>query len=46
MNLIVTEFVMMTGGLPFDITAAYYKGWKLGYTPCWFLGFLMTSTGV
>ena len=46
MNLIVTEFVMMTAGLPFDIIAAYYKGWKLGYTSCLFLGFLMTSTGV
>lgn len=46
MNLIVTEFVMMTAGLPFDIIAAYDKGWKLGYTPCLFLGFLMTSTGM
>lgn len=46
MNLIVTEFVMMTVGLPFDIVAAYDKGWKLGYTPCLFLGFLMTSTGM
>ena len=46
MNLIVSEFVMMTVGLPFDILAAYYNGWKLGYSSCLFLGFMMTLTGM
>ena len=45
MNLIVTEFIMMTFGLPFDIVASYYQGWTLSYSSCLFLGFLMTITG-
>ena len=43
MNLIVTEFIMMTFGLPFDIMASYHQGWKLGYSSCLFLGLSQIS---
>ena len=37
---------MTSIGLPSEILAAYFHGWKLGYYPCLSLGFLMTFLGM
>ena len=45
MNLVSSDFVMMTFGIPPDIVASSSFGWKLGYHTCVMNGFLMTLTG-
>ena len=45
LNLIVSDFLMILCGIPPDFTASVLKGWKLGYEPCIWVGFVMTLTG-
>ncbi len=45
-NLVASDFIMMTFGIPIDIFAAMSYGWKMGVSPCIANGFLMTLTGM
>ena len=46
LNLILSDFLMILCGIPPDFTAAIMRGWKLGYQPCIWVGFVMTLTGM
>ena len=41
-NLVSSNFITATFGLPPDILAATKLGWRLGYVPCIALGFYNT----
>ena len=46
LNLILSDFLMILCGIPPDFTASIMRGWKLGYQPCIWVGFVMTLTGM
>ena len=45
LNLLVTELLVSTIGLPMEFVAAYQYGWKMGETVCKASGFLFTVLG-
>jgi hypothetical protein len=45
LNLVATDIVISSVGLPLDFAAALNRGWTFGRTFCNFLGFLHTFTG-
>ena len=45
MNLVLTELITASYGLPIDFIATYSYGWKLGKPLCEATGFILTATG-
>ena len=45
LNLLVTELLVSSIGLPLECVAAYQYGWKMGETACIAFGFLLTFLG-
>ena len=45
LNLLVTELLVSSIGLPLECVAAYQYGWKMGETACKAFGFLLTFLG-
>ena len=44
-NLVISDFVMIAFGAPWDLLAISQFGWKLGKVPCFIVGFLKMFTG-
>ena len=45
MNLVLTELITASYGLPIDFIATYSYGWKMGKPLCEATGFILTATG-
>ena len=45
LNLLVTELIVASVGLPLEFVAAIQFGWKMGETACKAFGFLLTFLG-
>ena len=45
LNLLVTELIVASIGLPLECVAAIQFGWKMGETACKAFGFLLTFLG-
>ena len=45
MNLVLTELITASYGLPIDFIATYSYGWKMGKSLCEATGFILTATG-
>ena len=45
MNLVFTELITASYGLPIDFIATYSYGWKMGKPLCEATGFILTATG-
>ena len=45
LNLLVTELIVASVGLPLEFVAATQFGWKMGETACKAFGFLLTFLG-
>ena len=45
LNLLVTELLVSSIGLPLECVAASQYGWKMGETACKAFGFLLTFLG-
>ena len=45
MNLVFTELITASYGLPVDFIATYSYGWKMGRSLCEGTGFILTATG-
>ena len=45
MNLVFTDFAMMSIALPMDFVAVVLGGWKLGKVACVAVGLISTITG-
>ena len=45
MNMVLSEFVIASVGVPIDFTASIMGGWKASKSVCIFTGFTLTLTG-